>query len=66
MICTQQRPLRKVALLDALVEVALVAFAVLADQRFGLGIAEVADALLTLEVELDPEALVLALIKLKV
>jgi hypothetical protein len=47
-------------------QVALVRFAVVADDRLGLGVGQVADALLRLEVELDPVALVRALMKLKV
>ena len=39
-------PAREVALLDALVEIALVALAVLADDRLGLGVGQVLDALL--------------------
>jgi hypothetical protein len=40
-------------------QVALVAFAVAAHQVGGFGVGEVLDALLGLEGELDPEALVL-------
>jgi hypothetical protein len=59
------RPLREVAALDGFEQVALVAFAVLADQRLGgFGVGQVLDALLGAEVELDPEALVGALMKL--
>jgi hypothetical protein len=43
-----------------------VRLAVLADEGRGLGIAQVLDALLRTEVELDPMALVGALMKLKV
>ena len=52
-------PAGEVSLLDALVQVALVAFPVLADDRLGLLIGQVLDALLGLEVELDPVPLVL-------
>ena len=51
------RPLREVAALDGVVQVALVGFAVVADGFRGLGIGEVPDALLGAEVELHPEAL---------
>jgi hypothetical protein len=54
-----ERPLREVATLDGFVQVALVALAVLADDRLGLGVGQVLDAVLGLEVEFDPEALVL-------
>ena len=50
-------PLGEVAAFDGFVEIALVALAVTADQGLGLGVREVLDALLRLEVELDPEAL---------
>jgi len=53
-----ERPLREVAFFDALVEVALMALAILADDRLGFLIGQVLDALLALEVELDPVALV--------
>ena len=42
----EHRPAREVALLDALVQVALVALPVLADDRLGLGVGQVLDALL--------------------
>ena len=51
------RPLGEVAAGNGVEQVALVAFAVLADQRLGLGVGQILDALLRLEVELDPEAL---------
>ena len=47
-------PAGEVALFDALVQVALVAFPVLADDRLGLFIGQVLDALLGTEVKLDP------------
>ena len=53
-----ERPLRVLAALDGLVEIALVRLAVAADQCRGLGIGQVPDALATLEVELHPVALV--------
>ncbi len=53
-----QRPLRKIAALDGLVEVALEALAVAADDLRRLRIAEVLDALLGAPVELDPAALI--------
>ena len=55
----KEGPLRVVAFLQALVQVALVAFAVFADQLLRLRIGQVLDALLRAEVELDPVALVL-------
>ena len=51
-------PAREVAFLDALVQVALRTLAVLGDHFGSLGVGQVLDALLGLEVELDPEALV--------
>ena len=54
----EKRPARKVTRLDRVEQVAAVAFAIAGDQRCGLGIAEVLDALLGAEVELDPNALV--------
>ncbi len=48
----------KVALLDAVEQVALMAFAILADEGFGLGVGQVLNALLGAEVELDPDALI--------
>ena len=42
----EQRPAREVALLDALEQVALVALAVLGDDRLGLRVGQVLDALL--------------------
>ena len=53
-----QRPAREVPLLDAVVEVALVALPALADRHGGLLIGEVLYALLGAEVELDPVPLV--------
>ena len=47
-------PLREFARFDAVEQVALVAFAILGDDRFGLGVGEAFDALRRLEVELDP------------
>ncbi len=52
-------PAGEVALFDALVEVALVAFPVLGDDRLGLFVGQVFDPLLGLQVELDPVPLVL-------
>ena len=49
----------KSPLVDALEQVALVAFAVLGDDRFGFLVGQVLDALLGTQVELDPDALVL-------
>ena len=54
-----QGPAGEVALFDMLVQIALVAVPVTADEFLRLGIGEVLDALLGLEMELDPEALVL-------
>ena len=54
----EHRPTREVLLLDAFVQVALVAFPAFADHRFGLRVGQVLDALLGAEVELDPEPLV--------
>ncbi|OPY90658.1 MAG: hypothetical protein A4E72_00541 [Syntrophus sp. PtaU1.Bin208] len=51
-------PTGEIALLDALIEVPLVGLPALADGGLGLGIRQVLDPLLGLEVELDPEALV--------
>ena len=51
-------PSGKVLLFDALVEVALVAFPVLGDDRLRLLVGQVFDPLLGLEVELDPETLI--------
>ena len=51
-------PAGEVAAFDGFVQVALVAFAVFADQGLGLGVAEIFDALLGLEVEFNPEALI--------
>ena len=48
-------PAGEVALLDALVQIALVAFPVLGDDRLGLFVGQVLDALLGPEVELDPD-----------
>ena len=42
-----ERPLREVAPFDAFVEVALMALAVLADDRLGFGVGQVPDALLS-------------------
>jgi hypothetical protein len=58
MTCTISVHFGKSPRLDGFIQVALVALAVLADQCLGLGVGEVLDALLALEVELDPEALV--------
>ena len=55
----REGPAGEVFLLDAFVEVPLVAFPVLADERLGLLVGQVLDPLLRLEVEFDPEALVL-------
>ncbi len=52
-------PAGEVALLDAVVEVTLVALATFADHGFGFGIGQVLDALLGVEVELHPVPLVL-------
>ena len=54
----EQRPTGKVPVLDALKQVTLVALAVLADQGFAFRVGQVADALLRLEVKLDPVAFV--------
>ena len=54
-----ERPFRKIALFDALVEIALMALTVLADDRLGFRIGQVRDALLRSKVKLDPVALVL-------
>ena len=54
----EQRPARKISLLDALEKITLVCFAVLSDQGFGLGVGKVLDALLRPKVELDPDPLV--------
>jgi hypothetical protein len=50
-------PLREVAVLDRVVEVALVRLAVVTDELGGLGVGEMLGALLGDVVELDPEAL---------
>ena len=52
-----QLPPGELAALDRVIQVALVALAVLADQGAGLGIGQVPDALLADVVELHPEAL---------
>ena len=51
------RPAGEVAPLDALKEVALVALAVFRDDRLGLLVGQVLDALLRVKVELDPDTL---------
>jgi hypothetical protein len=51
-----QRPAREVAPLDRVVEIALVVVAVLARDAVGFGLGEALDALVGLEVVLDPEA----------
>ena len=55
----EQGPAGEIALFDALVQVALVAFPVFADDRLGLFIGQVLDPLLGAEMKLDPVALVL-------
>jgi hypothetical protein len=47
-----ERPFRKIAFFDALVEIALMALAVLADDRLGFRIGEVLDDLLRSKVNL--------------
>ena len=54
----EERPAREIAGLDGIEKVAAVAFTVLANQSFGLGIGEVLNSLLRPEVEFDPDALV--------
>lgn len=54
----EQHPPGKVPVLDALKQVTLVALAVLADHGLAFRVGQVADALLRLEVELDPVAFV--------
>jgi hypothetical protein len=61
-----ERPFRKIALFDARVEFALMALAVLADDRLGFRIGQVLDALLRSKVKLDPVALVLRVDEVKV
>lgn len=53
----KQCPFRMVTFFDALVEVALVALAILANEYLGLRIRQILDPLLGLEMELDPEPL---------
>ncbi|MGY3246865.1 hypothetical protein ACVWYT_006314 [Streptomyces sp. TE4109] len=57
MIWTCDRPGREVAALDRLAQIALVAVRVLTGELVGLGLGEVLDALVGLEVVLDPEDL---------
>ena len=52
-----QRPFREIAALDGIVQIALVAFTVFADDGFCFGIGKVFNALLGAEVEFDPIAL---------
>ena len=52
-----QCPLREIAARDRVEQVTLVAFAVLANQRLGLGVTEILDALPGAEMELHPVAL---------
>ena len=59
----RESPAGEVFFLDALVKVALVALPVLPDHGLGLGVGQVLDALLRLEVEFYPEALVLGVDK---
>ena len=54
----KHRPAGKSCLLDALIEIALVTFAVFRNDSFGLGVGQVLDALLGAEMEFHPEALV--------
>ena len=54
-----ERPLRELAALDGVEQVALMALAVARDDLAGLFVGEVLDALLGLEVELHPHALVI-------
>ena len=58
MTCTQNRHLGTVAAFDGVVQVALVAFPVGADDARDLLVAQTLDALHGLEVELDPETIV--------
>ena len=53
-----ERPFRIVAVLDARVEILLMAFAIFADDRFGLGIAQILDALLGPQMEFHSVAFV--------
>ena len=46
-----QRPAGEIALFNVLVQIALMAVPVPTDERFGLGVRKVLDALLRLEVE---------------
>ena len=54
-----QRPAGEILVFDALVQVAVRTFAVLAHQRLGFGIRQVFNSLLGFKGELDPETLVL-------
>ena len=54
----QQRPAREIAALDRVEQIAPVALAILGDDRGGLFVGEVLDALLRAEVEFDPDALI--------
>nr|GEU28579.1 hypothetical protein [Tanacetum cinerariifolium] len=53
-----QLPAREIAVFDGVEQVALRAFAVAAHELGGFGVAQIGDALLAHEVELDPEPLV--------
>jgi hypothetical protein len=52
-------PLRKIAFFDALIQIALVALPILTDDRLGLFVGENLDTLLGLQMELNPEPIVL-------
>ena len=59
------RPARKIALSDGIVQIPAMAFPVLANQRLGLFIRQVLNALLGQHMELAPHAVVVFVIKAK-
>src|SRR5258705_3011426 len=54
----EQGPAREIAGLDIFEQIALMAFAILADEGLGFHVRQIPDALLGAEVEFDPDALV--------
>ena len=54
----EQGPAREIAGLDVFEQIALMAFAILADEGLGFRVRQILDALLGTEVEFDPDALV--------
>src|SRR5690606_1084759 len=57
------RPFWEVASLNRIIEIALVAFTVVTDERAGIGVRKILDALLSTEMKLHPKSLALRIPK---